>query len=63
MYEYVVFETNDVYELPIKYFTSIRKIAQYYNVSHSNISEQLRKSNVAKINNELSIEKFRKEVE
>ena len=63
MFEYVVFESDDVYELPVKYFSSIRKIAQHYNVSHSNLSDKLRSNSIVKINNQYSVEKFRKEVE
>ncbi len=63
MYEYVVFESSDPYELPVEYFTSIRKIAQHYNVSHSNLSEKLRSNTIAQINDVYSVEKYRKEVE
>ena len=59
-YQYVLFNGNDVYELPIKYYDSLAQISKDYNIPKSTITSRFKKGNIIKLNNKYKLERFEK---
>ena len=60
-YEYVSFNADDPCELPLQHFESLKEISLQYEKSVQNLSNMFRRSNIISVNENIKIERFRRE--
>ena len=58
-YTYVLFNSHDIYELPIKYFDSVSQISKEVGVPKSTITSRFKKGNIIKLNEKYKVERFK----